>query len=78
SVLIAAIGLSLWAPLPHTLKRRLGLAGWVFVAGIVLFATPVFLAAFTGSRAIIMATPVGGLTLMAGWALLIWAAAKKP
>jgi uncharacterized membrane protein YgdD (TMEM256/DUF423 family) len=45
-----------------------------FVAGILLFSGSLFALVLTDQRAIGMITPVGGLLLLAGWALLVAAA----
>ncbi|EGV17485.1 protein of unknown function DUF423 [Thiocapsa marina 5811] len=46
-------------------------AAGAFLAGIVLFSGSLFALVLTGQRAIGMITPVGGLLLLAGWALLV-------
>ncbi|MBI3972675.1 MAG: DUF423 domain-containing protein [Chloroflexi bacterium] len=52
-------------------------AGWLFVAGIVLFSGSLYLLAITGTRWLGAITPFGGLAFLAGWAALIWAAAPR-
>jgi uncharacterized membrane protein YgdD (TMEM256/DUF423 family) len=57
---------------PPTRQRRLVHAiGWLFLAGIVLFAGSLYLLALTGMRAFVWVTPFGGLALIAGWAALV-------
>ena len=51
-----------------------GLAGWLFVAGTVLFSGSLYLLALTGTRWLGAITPLGGLAFIAGWAGLAWAA----
>lgn len=51
-----------------------GLAGWLFIAGIVLFSGSLYLLALTGVRWLGAITPFGGLAFLAGWALLFWTA----
>jgi uncharacterized membrane protein YgdD (TMEM256/DUF423 family) len=46
------------------------IAGWLFVAGIVLFSGSLYLLALSGQRAWGAITPIGGLTLIAGWICL--------
>jgi uncharacterized membrane protein YgdD (TMEM256/DUF423 family) len=48
-------------------------AGWLFVAGIVLFSGSLYLLALTGIRWLGAITPLGGLAFLLGWALLAWA-----
>ena len=48
-----------------------GLAGWLFVAGIVIFSGSLYALALTGTRAFGAITPIGGLALLAGWACLV-------
>jgi uncharacterized membrane protein YgdD (TMEM256/DUF423 family) len=50
-------------------------AGWLFIAGIVLFSGSLYLLAFTGVTVLGAITPLGGLAFLAGWACLALAAA---
>jgi uncharacterized membrane protein YgdD (TMEM256/DUF423 family) len=52
-------------------------AGWLFVAGIVVFSGSLYLLAFTGTRWFGAITPIGGLAFLAGWLCLAWGAASK-
>lgn len=45
-------------------------AGWLFLAGIVVFSGSLYALALTGVRALGAITPLGGLCLIAGWAAL--------
>ena len=45
-------------------------AGWLFVAGIVIFSGSLYLLVMTGTRWLGAVTPIGGLCLIAGWAVL--------
>jgi uncharacterized membrane protein YgdD (TMEM256/DUF423 family) len=45
-------------------------AGWLFVAGTVIFSGSLYLLALTGARALGAVTPLGGLALLAGWLAL--------
>jgi len=49
-------------------------AGWLFVAGTVLFSGSLYALAFTGQRWLGAVTPFGGAALLVGWAALAWAA----
>lgn len=51
-------------------------AGWLFVAGIVVFCGTVYALALGGPRWLGAITPIGGLAFMAGWALLAWSAVR--
>jgi uncharacterized membrane protein YgdD (TMEM256/DUF423 family) len=53
-------------------------AGWLFVAGIVLFSGSLYLMTFTGMRWLGAITPLGGAAFLAGWAALAWAALRAP
>jgi len=59
---------------PH--KRGLALTGWLFAAGIVLFAGSLYAVALTGVRGLGMVTPIGGVAFLAGWAILAWTVAR--
>ena len=49
-------------------------AGWLFVAGIVLFSGSLYLLAVTGVTMLGAITPIGGVAFLAGWACLAIAA----
>jgi uncharacterized membrane protein YgdD (TMEM256/DUF423 family) len=49
-------------------------AGWLFIAGILIFAGTLYLLALGGPRWLGAVTPLGGLCFLAGWALLAWSA----
>lgn len=51
-------------------------AGWLFVAGIVLFAGSLYVMALTGWRWLGAITPLGGVAFVAGWLCLCIAAAR--
>lgn len=46
------------------------IAGWAFVAGTILFSGSLYYLGLTGSRALVLVTPVGGLAFLIGWAAL--------
>jgi uncharacterized membrane protein YgdD (TMEM256/DUF423 family) len=52
-------------------------AGWLFVAGIVLFSGSLFALATTGHRTWGAVTPLGGSCLLLGWASLLFAIVVK-
>lgn len=47
------------------------LAGWLFVAGTVVFSGSLYALALTGVRWLGAITPLGGVALIAGWAVLV-------
>lgn len=49
-------------------------AGWLFVAGIVIFAGSLYALGLGAPRWLGAITPIGGLSFLAGWLLLAWAA----
>lgn len=53
-------------------------AGIAFLVGIVIFSGSLYLLAITGLRWMGAVTPIGGVSFMVGWALLIWAGFRAP
>jgi uncharacterized membrane protein YgdD (TMEM256/DUF423 family) len=49
-------------------------AGWLFVAGMVLFSGSLYALGLSGIRALGAITPFGGVAFIAGWLALGWAA----
>ncbi len=54
--------------------RLLTVAGWAFLAGIVLFSGSLYGLTLTGVRGLGAITPLGGLSFLAGWGLVALAA----
>ena len=52
------------------------MAGWLFVAGIVLFSVSLYLLSLTGLRQFAIITPLGGMSFLAGWIWLGWKAMR--
>lgn len=57
-------------------RAGLPLAGWLFVAGIVLFSGSLYALALGAPRGMGAITPLGGVAFLAGWAVLAWAASR--
>jgi uncharacterized membrane protein YgdD (TMEM256/DUF423 family) len=51
-------------------------AGWLFVAGTVLFSGSLYALALTGVRGLGAVTPFGGVAFLAGWLALALAAVR--
>jgi uncharacterized membrane protein YgdD (TMEM256/DUF423 family) len=47
------------------------LAGWFFIAGVILFSGSLYALALTGNRRWAAATPFGGLAFLLGWLALL-------
>lgn len=67
SLALLAVGLTQLA-LPAA--GSLALAGWLFLAGIVLFSGSLYWLALGGPRWLGPVTPLGGLALIGGWIVL--------
>jgi len=65
-VLALALAAQVWG------RPALRTAGWLVVAGTVVFAGSLYLLVFTGIRGLGAVTPLGGVLLIAGW---LWAGA---
>jgi uncharacterized membrane protein YgdD (TMEM256/DUF423 family) len=51
-------------------------AGWLFLAGTVLFSFSLYALALSGVRGLGAITPLGGVAFIAGWLALAWAAVR--
>jgi uncharacterized membrane protein YgdD (TMEM256/DUF423 family) len=51
-------------------------AGWLFVAGTVLFSGSLYALALSGIHWLGAITPLGGIAFLAGWVCLVFAAAN--
>ncbi len=55
-------------------SSALTIAGWAFVAGIVIFSGSLYVLVLSGQRWLGAVTPIGGVSLIVGWVLLGWSA----
>ena len=51
-------------------------AGWLFLAGIVIFCGSLYAMALGAPRWFGAITPIGGVSFLLGWLLLVWAAVR--
>jgi uncharacterized membrane protein YgdD (TMEM256/DUF423 family) len=51
------------------------LAAWLFIVGGFVFAITLYLMALGGPRKLGAITPIGGVLMILGWAVLAWTAA---
>jgi len=72
---LALLGVA-WAvtQFPHSLVPA---SGWCFVAGTVIFSGSLYALALTGVKLWGAVTPIGGLFLLCGWAMLALGAWKS-
>ena len=52
-------------------------AGWLFIAGVLIFSGSLYILAITDIGVFGAVAPIGGLRLMLGWAMLIIGAMRK-
>ena len=70
-----ALGLLLLAALGGKLRSKLfRLIPYLWFLGVMLFSGPIYLNVFAGISSISLLTPIGGVLIIIGWALLIVAA----
>lgn len=55
----------------------LQVAGWLFVAGIVIFSGSLYALVLSGQRWLGAVTPLGGVALLAAWLVLAWSAFRS-
>ena len=56
-----------------TIAKLLNWSGYSFLGGVLVFSGSLYLLCFTGVTWLGAITPLGGLGMIAGWALLLWA-----
>ncbi len=70
-----ALGLLILAALGGKLRSKLfRIIPYLWFVGTVLFSVPIYLKTFAGIGSVGILTPIGGVLLIIGWALLIVAA----
>ena len=73
---VAVLGLAAVAGRPGS-SRMIPAAGWCFVVGVVVFSGSLYVMSLTGQRWLGAITPIGGLGMLAGWALVAAAAWRR-
>ncbi|WP_174301341.1 DUF423 domain-containing protein [Caulobacter sp. S45] len=58
----------------RVMARQAGIAGWLFGVGGLVFGGSLYLLALSEVKLWGAVTPIGGLLMIAGWAVLIWGA----
>ncbi|MBI3004222.1 MAG: DUF423 domain-containing protein [Ignavibacteriales bacterium] len=53
-------------------RRQFAVAGWLFVAGIVMFSGSLYAMAVMGMTWLGPVTPIGGVAFLAGWLVLAY------
>ena len=71
ALLAVAWGVTRW---PHA---RLEHGGWLIAAGVIVFSGSLYLLALTGIRWLGAITPIGGVLMISGWAVLAWRVARS-
>lgn len=65
ALIVVAVLVSLFPASPYPIA-----AGWLFIAGTLLFSGSLYLLVFTSKRQFGAIAPLGGLAFMAGWVCL--------
>lgn len=69
SLALLAVGILV---LQFPAQTGLRIAGYLFLAGILIFSGSLYVLALSGIRWLGAITPIGGVAFLAGWALLAW------
>ena len=77
--LVHALGVLLIGVLVQVLppSKWLPIAGWTMTAGVIVFSGSLYALSLTGIRVLGAVTPLGGVALLAAWALLALGIAKS-
>ena len=71
AVMISAIGLTLLSSTQLSKVFLLQASSWFFIAGVILFSFSIYLSVSFGLPSLLKITPVGGITIMLAWLLLL-------
>lgn len=59
------------------INSNFNIAGYLFVAGIVIFSGSLYILSLTGIKWLGAITPIGGLAFIVAWLLMAWAIFKN-
>ncbi len=57
--------------------KLLGYAGYSMIGGVIIFSGSLYILCLTGIRWLGAITPIGGVLMIVGWALLFWVVARS-
>jgi uncharacterized membrane protein YgdD (TMEM256/DUF423 family) len=57
--------------------KFLGYAGYSMIGGVIIFSGSLYILCLTGIRWLGAITPIGGVLMIVGWALLFWSVARS-
>lgn len=57
--------------------KLLGYAGYSMIGGVIIFSGSLYILCLSGIRWLGAVTPIGGVLMIIGWALLFWAVARS-
>lgn len=72
---LVAIGIAAAVALPGSTTLRW--AGWLMVAGLLLFSGSLYVLVLSGARWLGAVTPLGGTAWIAAWLLLAWSVLRN-
>jgi len=78
SVVLLALAVALMTLPPGTTTTWLRRSAGLMLAGLLLFSGSLYLMALTGIRPLGIITPMGGVSWLIGWGLILLAALKWP
>jgi uncharacterized membrane protein YgdD (TMEM256/DUF423 family) len=70
---LLAIGLLMY----KVSDKLLGYAGYSMIGGVIIFSGSLYILCLSGIRWLGAITPIGGVLMIIGWALLFWAVARS-
>jgi len=70
--LFAVVGLMRWTASP-----LLNWAGWLLIAGVLIFSGSLYLLVFTNASWLGAIAPIGGTAMIAGWVLMLIAVLRS-
>ena len=73
---VFALFIVAWA-ITYFTNANLGPAGWLFIAGTVIFSGSLYALSLTEIRWLGAITPIGGLCFLAGWLWMAWSIMKQ-
>lgn len=73
-----AVGLLMAHFSQTTVVKTFSTAGWLFLAGSVIFSGSLYILSLSGVKTWGAVTPLGGLCFLAGWLTLAWSVWKSP
>lgn len=77
AIILLVLALTPFLELKEQVQKNLNICFYIFISAITIFCGSIYAYSITGSKAISMIAPAGGISMMLAWIFLVYAACDQ-